>query len=905
MKKKIKSLKKTLFSLFIVSQIFVLTYAPVSAANILDYSPPKLTEKIIEKIENMFGSDRDSTKEMVSQMNSAPYKTIAPQVQILFNPPNPKPGEKITATAVASYFNNDGPGLYFTWYLSRLDENGDRELDSEEMKKIAAKIVANGGNFDDAGTSSEWEKDWENFDGEIDNDSDNDGYTAIFGGESPTASKSSEDEEAPKYCYAHDFETGKNHEIECKHYFPDGICGESGKFSDSAEASWGTNPFNPDTDGDGTKDEADLCGLGQNTITWNYKPGDKIGVIVEGTSSLATKYYDSSYMIFWALPKNSCEVEDLTEREENLEDECSIEIDNLADFIETFNAEDECVLGLLAEEIEAFLSAEIPSSKILVSLQNITLLETDAVADINSKIIAGLIADLQSSYPSIDFNDISNDLTHLLEDFEDGYTNEKAPFEIDEGEIEYDDCLVANLISPTEGNAFSKMDISLSYKPKSPLNTEGSTIDINAFVSNSPDLEKTKYTWSFFACSDIDVCDKEPISFSKIKSIGKTVGMGLNNISFPLGPDSFPESRKYLKVNVKASVNFEANAFNSGAGTVYIPITNSADNSIQIFSTEMKDGKIEKLKDENGDPYPERCSEKDPCPVLKQETILLEGPDNLESYSWVIDGKPFSYENCSSTDNSFCNPETGENTKDAYFTITNGEGQIHKVNLIAENPEDGSKVDILRSFKVSEPKVKIKPQDCNGLNPGRNILGLFKEGFEVEDWCLEEGEKTNLDFSQNNFFVTEGEEIRLKADFNFSSTGKKLSNYFWTIDGIALYPDDIESQKGFGATIEGDTISFEDNKYSGESYSVSFTGYYSERSSAGTLSEKLIGDTIEIKVVPASTEAMAKNGQGKILATIFTGFSSYLLFIFKTTLLIALLLFASQAMLYVFPKIKN
>lgn len=84
-----------------------------------------------------------------------------------------------------------------------------------------------------------------------------------------------------------------------------------GEFGAQEEKFWHTNPEDPSTADNGNMDEANVAGLGQNTFTWNYMPGDKIGVAVEGASINPTKWDDSSMMVMWALPKNDFSFENL------------------------------------------------------------------------------------------------------------------------------------------------------------------------------------------------------------------------------------------------------------------------------------------------------------------------------------------------------------------------------------------------------------------------------------------------------------------------------------------------------------------------------------------------------------------------------------------------------------------
>lgn len=94
----------------------------------------------------------------------------------------------------------------------------------------------------------------------------------------------------------------------CKHLFPEapGYTSGDGTFSVKEEKFWGTNPEDPSTADNGNKDEANIVGLGQSSFTWNYISGDQVGVVVEGTSMITTKYNDSSSMIMWAFSKKDC-----------------------------------------------------------------------------------------------------------------------------------------------------------------------------------------------------------------------------------------------------------------------------------------------------------------------------------------------------------------------------------------------------------------------------------------------------------------------------------------------------------------------------------------------------------------------------------------------------------------------
>lgn len=99
----------------------------------------------------------------------------------------------------------------------------------------------------------------------------------------------------------------------CAHLFPEykrgAVSNEevgNGDFKEDEEKFWRTDPHDPDTADNGNKDEANAVGLGTDSFTWNYQPGDKVGVVVEGVSTTPTKHEDSSMMVMWALPNNDC-----------------------------------------------------------------------------------------------------------------------------------------------------------------------------------------------------------------------------------------------------------------------------------------------------------------------------------------------------------------------------------------------------------------------------------------------------------------------------------------------------------------------------------------------------------------------------------------------------------------------
>ncbi|MFA6284977.1 MAG: hypothetical protein WC643_00385 [Parcubacteria group bacterium] len=103
---------------------------------------------------------------------------------------------------------------------------------------------------------------------------------------------------------ATDDPSGLDFSVACKHKWinpPDYTSG-SGKFPTGEEKYWKTDPADPDTDGDGFVDGADVIGLGQQDFTWTYQTGDRVGVVAEGTSMIPTDEKNAYYKIMWGYP---------------------------------------------------------------------------------------------------------------------------------------------------------------------------------------------------------------------------------------------------------------------------------------------------------------------------------------------------------------------------------------------------------------------------------------------------------------------------------------------------------------------------------------------------------------------------------------------------------------------------
>lgn len=258
---------------------------------------------------NQYNISEDSLKDMAQSFNVSANKINAPEVSLSFNPSDPKEGETITANALPMYFSNSKENLYFTWYLVHkgcedlnnspsntkkelCDADGNGKIEVNDWKVEAMRLIATQGYDNQEEPKPDYSR-----------NGDNDEYRAYFGGGDKGA-----DGDDNKHCYIYNADSGQAHELpECKHLFPNtngnGSVGDN-DFGHREEKFWGTNPQDSNTAANGQMDEANVAGLGQNTFNWIYQSGDRVGVAVEGTSIVATKYDDASYMTMWAFPKN-------------------------------------------------------------------------------------------------------------------------------------------------------------------------------------------------------------------------------------------------------------------------------------------------------------------------------------------------------------------------------------------------------------------------------------------------------------------------------------------------------------------------------------------------------------------------------------------------------------------------
>lgn len=239
--------KKTTAIALVALQGLLLT-APLAQA-----LPSSNPNKYAGKIEQRYNINQGSMQDMGQSFNVSQNKKMVPEVDLFFSPADPVPGKKITASAYTLNFNNPNSNLYFTWYLKRnfkdeqiecsldrdpsslkrslCDENDDGRITVEDWKVAAMKILARGGwepndarldpnNYADPDALRDAYYQLPHEDPDIatnnlpNNDKDNDGYEAFWGGHNAYEKERKGNPDGVASCYTHDFNTGTTYELD-------------------------------------------------------------------------------------------------------------------------------------------------------------------------------------------------------------------------------------------------------------------------------------------------------------------------------------------------------------------------------------------------------------------------------------------------------------------------------------------------------------------------------------------------------------------------------------------------------------------------------------------------------------------------------------------------------------------
>lgn len=901
---------------------------------------PKIpsANQVAKDLEQRYHIDTQSIQNFGESFNVSNNKKMTPEVSLFFSPTDPREGHKITAKAFPIYFSNDSAHLYYTWYLkqkgcelgalggkpSGCDADKSGSITVNDWKVAAARILATGGSDKkgfDYGTSTDSDGYSANFGGgnKVNTSNDwcylvdlNDGnlYELVsssvsptftcssgmaaclsgsdsvdpatfnasatgsgdpFGGSSSSTSITGETFEydstysfssypgcngnatsCPSGTQARCIPTGSENSTfsaatyatfsspsctsgsaekqKCVHLFPKPSGGTSGdgNFGVNEEDFWGTNPNDPDTADNGNKDEANVVGLGRETFEWNYQSGDMLGVVVEGTSMLTTKHNDSSSAIMWAFSRNNCLVK------------------SKGSYIETIKN----------------YSVTIPTT---------TMSEDDLNA-----------------------------------------------------------CLENNLIDPLEGgqSGSKKLEIELSATPENPTNDatgerSGDVVKVSSLITNSSrPMEDREYVWTVEIGGAINGPwnnitnallntgsipyvsgnDMLPISLNITNKSGDAA-LDTGAVGTILGADMF-----YLRIRSDVSENFSSGLARKGGSDVIIRVSNT-DKRIMAYTTTAvpsADGYRVSVTNELicGESYDlnalpvgvtkaeaaQKNLNRIACRVMKNEIIGLSvDSTGLTNFKWTLNGVPLL---CGANVSSDADCLSGNQV---FFAVSGNPGETYTIRMDAVDTASGKDASVSRMFQVVDPAVVIESVD------------------ETLTWPKYIGTHTDLngasfdEFSDIAFETYTTGNIKLKARF-FPGPAKYVSSKpgsdgtLWTADDESMRTWTIDGQvvnETVLNSLEVDYIPVT-LKAPGEVYNISFDAMLIQPNEKRKALKEIWGiDTIdsdEIRVsgsiqVEAIDPEYAAQGPKKFLAAISSYLPASILFAFKITLSMALLLF--------------
>lgn len=861
-------MKKLIFTLIIAASFFPLR---AQAIDLFELANPVA---MVKEILSGLGFDTDEVENLAKTLNVSRRKKQAPQVSLDFSPANPAVGEKITAVAKPIYFLNDNERLYYTWYLKHkncvkakkgdgdydktCDLDKDDNVDIEDWKIEAMRIIASN-DFD-------WTK------ADYSSSKDDDGYEAFLGGDD----QQGKDPDPQSHCYIHNFETGDDYNIpreDCHHLFPNAPDEETGddSFGKDEEKFWRTDPQNPDTANTGETDEANVAGLGISEFTWNYQNDDKIGLTVEGISMDPTQAEDASYKIMWAVLKNEM-CDSLTDSFDDTRDSLTGLTDGTTTVVSTPVVTTDPVTGYVTTiEVTTVTTTVVDEINFTATITTVITTTTTVVDGLGGPISGPTSATTTS------------------------VRNIKSETAIDN----LNDCLEDNLVSPTEGGESTKIDVSLSYFPTSPINDpageNSAELVVNSAITNAKDPGLLKYAWQVYKS---DVINPDSWGNSLLKSelpgIGQTMGAGLSSLKFKLQLAN--PAPKFLKVKLSVTENSSGDTGREGHSDVIIPLSLTS-NKISVFPVIVSPTSV--LSFGQG----ERCAtgiDKALCPAVQNEIIGMSvARENFTNFIWTVNGDPIkaiNYPNGGSCLSKECLPATSENTNIAFFPVLKEKGTKYDVSLTANNAK-GEKIVLTKNFEVTDPEIKILSLDPAVCRPV--LLGNYVD-FDNKQWP---------DYSDTNFQASPGTTVSLQPILN----NPFARDLIWYIDGIAMSPENLSY---FGASVAADgTLTFPAEKKLGEIYSLAVQALYSQDNNTkkflnlnegvqlGEFIENTISDNIEVQMVDLSgTSGASASAPKKFLAAIFTGLPAYISFLFRIVLTVMLILAVSWVTMGLTPR---
>ncbi len=742
---------------------------------------------LMKHTESELGIDKDFFRRMQR-------KQEAPTVDIVFAPTNPKVGEKVTAFAVPRGFRNDKNKLYYTWYIVHNVVSGDETPDVEAGKKEAMRLVA-AGNYDkdlfgepkdddknrdaynasfggDDGvgkkTGSAADEDCEECEclhnmnmmgGEVSRGCFDDEGELLFskldefeemmndrGYNSALRGRGVVNSDFITRCYRHNFGaqngvadnySGRDLIIKCQHAFGDGIGDRD--FQKSEEEEWGTNPEDPDTDGDGVMDEADLAGLGQDEFTWIYQKGDKVSVAVEGTSNIPINEGATDRLRYknkhWEGEDEDADLSPVASPEEwysNGRADCESKIDT-----EGISGYADCMKDLWEHQLQD---------------------ENDEDAFGNMTGYYKIMWAAPGICGESNVDEAENDWCDGEDDY--GFQYLKLYDPAEQGKKLFE---VSVNVSP-KNPQFSEPDEGNENEYSDSTDMIFASADVVSDDNVNPDY--LYYKWSVWKCNPEDINSCEEVT-DRVKFKSHKEGLGVRDIGFFPTTGIFTGNRSLLKIGVV--VKRHQNSVMSSPGI-------NGDYEKQIFSDEKKDhygtpdqfpnkyaqvaSKLLevtkhdlKIKLYQADPTAgggwikgkEICTEglyKKICPVYPYQVIMAEVEGVGGAVSWKVNGQ-----NVQPSLNQTVNTEV--NSSMVFFPVLGTENSLGRITVTAEQTsqegqwEDNNMIEE-RVFSIHSPMAQLfnlsgvlqagKMQLARNINGKLSMLGKEPLWWVLSSW---------------------------------------------------------------------------------------------------------------------------------------------------------------------------
>jgi hypothetical protein len=905
----LKKLSSTALLLALIAQ--GLLGSPFAAQALFGVSIPSPSQ-VADQLEKRYNLNLDSIQEQAQNLNVADNKRLNPQVSIVFEPTDPRPGQKIAAKAFPLYFGGAAEQLYYTWYLKRAgcsidpipnaakralcDENNDDRITVEDWKTAAMREVVLSGYSN------------EGVDYSLDTDSD--GYQARFGGNTKV--------NTPNHCYFHDNESGTDYEI-----------ADGG--SDAFECISGQEAVCIVEDQVISSGEIPASTAGNNvespifTISGDSSGSGATACFVSGTPICST---DGTVACATGTPR--CINKDAQNDCGSTLSSCSVTTQAQADPIcrHLFpNAPSETTGdGSFGSDEERFWGTN-PSDDSTAENgnkdeANLTGLGQDGFAwNYNSGDQVGVAVEGAALSPT-KHDDSSYKIIWAFSknncslDKADGvgsYVKQIKGYQVTfpTANIDLNDCLEQNLVDPTEGGQATNLKLQMITGPENPANDEtgdqgGDIITAQAIVDNGQKgLNEQLFEWRIEVSNNIQfnnslgtVADITDDLLEK-GLVKRTKGNALNTIEVELNIPrnatlagrAFSEylvgDAGYLRISARVSENYSSGSVRKGRTDAIIPFTSTRTKIIAYKASPVLVGnkmRVE-LPGNEGIVCQDSRIDRSICRVLQSEIIGLRiDGEGLSNFSWTINRAGLI---CTS-DTISADCAAAEQNEINFFPVSGAVGSSYSVTVTANDVNTGKTITASRLFQVVDPEVAIMSADDQTTFP--KFLGQYKDLRGDIGGCPGGICET---YSGKVLQGMSGEILKLKAVFiptflgNASQTEWEVNNSSVTestpnnitIDATGALPGRVVNVTLRGLTVQDDNVR----------RALVDTWGISQLSSV----EQRFEESIQVEIVPGANDSVAAAGVGKYLAAIGLYIPTTVLYTLRMLLSGALVLFVA------------